>query len=357
MTLMPQKTNLKGMTREEMEEFAASLGEKPFRGRQLFNWIYCRRVCDFFSMTDISIPLKKRLQQAAYVSSLELLERRASDSGDTEKFLFGLEDGNIIESVLMRYDEQGAGRCTVCISSQAGCSQGCAFCASGRAGLVRNLEAGEIVDQVVSIQRLLDGTGQRVHNVVIMGIGEPLLNYDNVVKAIRLINHGDGTAIGMRRLAISTVGIPHLIRKFAGEKFGLRFAVSLHAPDDETRSRIMPVNRRHPIGELVDACRYYQQATGRRITFEYALIEGLNDSMEAAEKLARLLSGIHLIVNLIPLNPVEGFPYRRPGFRHCQAFCARLEELGLNAALRTERGTGIDASCGQLRLRRMEELC
>lgn len=347
------KINLKGMTLEEMEDFLVGLGEKKFRGRQLFGWIYCKGVDDFTKMSDISKKLQSRLAEVSYISRLEVVERSRSETGYTEKFLFKLEDGNAIEAVQMRYNQQSKGRSTVCISSQVGCAQGCLFCASGRHGLVRNLTCGEIVDQVIRMEKVMNEKGERIHNVVIMGIGEPLANYDNTVKAIRLLNHCDGVAIGMRSISVSTVGIPALIRKFAKEKFGLRFAVSLHAPDNKTRSKIMPVNERHPVKELIDACRYYQKMTGKRITFEYMLVEGLNDSLPQAHRLARLLKGLQVLVNLIPLNPVEHFPYRRPSEKRCREFADELVRMGVNAKLRLERGVGIDAACGQLRLRNM----
>ena len=344
---------LTGMTREEMEQFAVDAGEKPFRGRQLFGWVYAKRAESFDPMTDLSINFRTKLLESARIDCLALLDRAKSESGNTEKFLFATIDANLIESVVMYYDEQQEGRCTVCISSQAGCARGCSFCASGRKGLIRSLSAGEIVDQVLIMQRILEKEGRRIHNVVVMGIGEPFDNYDNFIKAVRLMNEPSGMAIGMRRLAVSTVGLPGKIRRFADEKLEMRFAVSLHAPDDATRSKLMPVNRRHPIRELLKACRYYQQVTGNRITIEYILIKGLNDSPQCSEKLGKLLQGLRVMVNLIPLNPVGHFPRQRPSLQRCREFAREVEAFGHKVALRNERGTGIDAACGQLRLSRM----
>lgn len=348
--------DLKGKTQEEMEEFTQSIGESAFRGRQLFKWIYNRGHHDFNNMTDIGKKLKEKLRGVCSVSHLEVVEHSISSDKNTEKFLFKLHDGNFIESVLMRYEEHlGFGRCTVCISSQVGCAQGCKFCASGKHGIVRNLTAAEIVDQVIQIQNNMNVAGERVANVVIMGIGEPLSNYKNVLKAIHLINHCDGVAVGMRHIALSTVGIPPLIRRLAEEKLPLRFAVSLHAPDDEIRNKIMPINQKHPIADLMDACRYYQAITDRRITFEYILIKDLNDSPEHARKLGKLLDGLHAMINLIPLNPVPHFPYEKPSHHRCAAFLREVERYGHKATLRNERGTTIEAACGQLRNKRMED--
>ncbi len=345
--------SLVGMTRDEMEQFAMSCGEKPFRGRQLYSWIYARGAEAFCEMTDLSRDLRDKFQLIVKIDSLVLVERVKSKKGNTDKFLFSTYDGHLIESVAMYYDEQRDGRCTACISSQAGCARGCAFCDSGRLGLARNLTIGEIVNQVVFMQRILRREGRRIHNVVVMGIGEPFDNYENFTGAVRLLNEPNGIAIGMRRLAVSTVGIPQYIRRFAHEGLDMRFAVSLHAPDNETRNRIMPVNRRHPVEELLDACRYYQSITGNRITMEYILIAGVNDSQKQAQALGNLLQGLHVLVNLIPLNPVESFPHRRPSPRQRTRFKEEVEKFGHKAALRNERGVDIAGACGQLRFSRI----
>ncbi|MCD4784702.1 MAG: 23S rRNA (adenine(2503)-C(2))-methyltransferase RlmN [Candidatus Eremiobacteraeota bacterium] len=348
--------NLKGKTQEELDEFAKSIGESAFRGRQLFKWIYHRGESDFDKMTDIGKELKKKLRETSHVSVIKLVDRVTADDKNTEKFLFQLADGNLIESVLMRYEEHlGFGRCTVCISSQVGCAQGCTFCASGKNGLVRSLTVSEIVDQVMQVQSSMNDTAERVTNVVVMGIGEPLANFKNVVKAIGLINHGDGIAIGMRHIAVSTVGIPRMMKKLADEKLSIRFAVSLHAPDNETRSKIIPANRKYPVESIIDASKYYQKVTGRRITFEYMLIDGLNDSLDQAKMLGKLLRGIHAMINLIPLNPVKESPYKRPARNRCYQFAKEVEKFGHKVIFRNERGTSIDAACGQLRNRMTEK--
>jgi len=347
------KINLKGKNLQELEDFTVSIGEKPFRGRQLFKWIYAKGVSDFEKMTDVSKQLRKELAHISRISRLEMSGKAVSRNRDTEKFLFRLDDGNFVETVLMRYEDQKKGRCTVCISSQVGCNLACEFCASGRHGLVRNLKPAEIVDQVIQVENYLKETSEHVHNVVIMGIGEPLLNFENVLKAIELINHGDGVSVSKRRIAVSTAGIPPMIKRLADENLGIKFAVSLHAPDDKTRNKIMPINKKYPIDQLLKACRYYQEVTGKRITFEYAIIEGINDSILQARKLARLLNGIHSMINIIPLNPTEHFPYRCPPDKRCQAFARELEKYGCKVTFRTERGKGIEAACGQLRHRRI----
>lgn len=346
--------DLKGKTLTELEDFAKSIGESAFRGRQLFKWIYNKSESDFSKMTDIGKALREKLRSVSYVSYLKLVEKISSPNRDTEKFVFQLSDGNFIETVLMRYEEHlGFGRCTLCISSQAGCAQGCHFCASGKYGLIRNLETQEIIDQVIQCQNYLNTTDERIANVVVMGIGEPLMNYNNLIKSIHLINHGGGIAIGMRHIAVSTVGIPPLIKKLAQENLHIRFALSLHAPDDETRDKIMPINKKYPISELMEACRYYQEITDRRITFEYMLIEGLNDSKEQARQLGKLLRGIHSMVNLIPHNSIEGSPYKKPSRERCNAFAKELSRFCLKVTFRNERGVNIDAACGQLRNRIM----
>jgi 23S rRNA (adenine2503-C2)-methyltransferase len=342
---------LKGKTFDELKSYMESIGQPSFRGQQLFSWIYAKGETDIENMTDLGKDLREKLINEVSVSSLKLVETLSSPNKNTEKFLWELEDGNLIESVLMRYNEQKTGRCTVCISSQVGCAQKCAFCSSGYNGLIRNLTTGEIVDQVIRMQQNIKNNGEKIHNVVIMGIGEPLANYDNVLQSIRLLNDDRGPAIGMRRIAVSTVGIPPLIKKLADEKLDIRFAVSLHAPDNEIRDKIMPINKKYPIEELLKACKYYQDITGNRITFEYMLVDNLNDFSEHAQKLAKLLKGFHAMINLIPLNPVKHFEYKTPSMKRCENFSKILRYHGFNAPIRNERGTSIKAACGQLRLR------
>jgi len=348
---------LKGKTEEEITEFFTSIGEKPFRGNQLFKWIYNKLENDFSNMTNISKELRNKLKEIAIISELELVKKSISENNNTEKFLFRLSDGNFIESVIMRYDEPlGPGRVTACISTQAGCSQKCAFCASGLKGLVRNLSVMEIVDQIVQLKKIASQYGEMVTNIVIMGIGEPLANYDNLVTAVKIIKHGEGLAIGRKHIAISTSGLVPEIKKLAHENLGCKLAVSLNAYNNEIRTKIMPVNKRYPMAELLEACRYFQDVTDTRITFEYILIKGLNDSIEGARKLGEMIADFYAVVNLIPLNCVEHFPYEPSDFKQSQLFLKEIEKYDIKATLRNERGRSISAACGQLRLRHEQDI-
>jgi 23S rRNA (adenine2503-C2)-methyltransferase len=353
---MENKQDLKGLSLAELESFCASIGEPSFRAVQLMKWIHRKQLTSFSEMTDLGMALREKLGRMAFITGLSLLDVSTSPSKDTVKFLFGLKDGHMIESVLMRYvSNLGPGRVSVCISSQVGCAMGCIFCASGAGGLARNLSAAEIADQVLRIQAYLAPDEERVANVVVMGIGEPLANYDNTLRAIRLLNDSKGLAIGMRHISLSTCGLPEQILRLAGEGLSLRLAVSLHAHEDGLRSRLMPVNRQAPIGRLLSACRKYQELTGRRITFEYALIRGLNDSREDAGKLARLLHGLNSHVNLIPLNRSLSTGLEPTLPSEAEAFRREVENSGIKATLRQERGGDISAACGQLRRHMMEE--
>lgn len=348
---------LKELLPEELEQFFAVLGESKYRVRQLMRWLYINRRWDFEEMTDFSAKLRYRLAQLASVPCLKFADPKQSMQ-DTSKFLFLLPDGNMVESVKMRYLEHlGARRVAVCISSQVGCAMGCQFCASGKAGLVRNLRAWEIVDQALQIQRVLDSSDERVANIVFMGIGEPMHNLDNVVRAIKLLNSGDGFGVGMRHIAVSTCGIVPGIERLAELRYPLKLAISLHASSDEIRSRIMPVNKRWSIEPLLQACRRYQEAVGRRITFEYVMLEGVNDTVEDAVRLVKLLKGIRSLVNLIPWNAVDHPCFKRSSKERIRRFQEKVQELGIRCTLRREKGSDIDAACGQLRLRRMAEDC
>lgn len=356
--LYNNKVNLKDLLPQEMEQFMLDLGQPRYRWLQIWRWIYVRLVSDFEQMTDLSKSLRQKLQEVAVVPSMQLHLHQSSQAQDTDKFLFKMGDGSLVESVKMQYLEtpgSGAGsRLAICISSQVGCAMACSFCASGLAGLQRNLATWEIVDQVVQIQRQVQPLGQRVANVVYMGIGEPFHNYDNVLRSVRIINCGEGLGIGMRHLTISTSGLVPQIRQLAAERLPIRLAISLHATGDELRNQIMPVNRKWPIAELLEACREYQQATERRITFEYVLLEDVNDSLAEAEELGKMLRGLHVLVNLIPWNPVEGASYQRSRPGRIRAFQERVEAHGPKCTVRQEKGADIDAACGQLRLRDME---
>jgi 23S rRNA (adenine2503-C2)-methyltransferase len=356
--LYNNKVNLKDLLPQEMEQFMLDLGQPRYRWLQIWRWIYVRLISDFEQMTDLSKSFRQKLQEVAVVPSMQLHLHQSSQAQDTDKFLFKMGDGSLVESVKMQYLEtpgSGAGsRLAICISSQVGCAMACSFCASGLAGLQRNLATWEIVDQVVQIQRQVQPLGQRVANVVYMGIGEPFHNYDNVLRSVRIINCGEGLGIGMRHLTISTSGLVPQIRQLAAERLPIRLAISLHATGDELRNQIMPVNRKWPIAELLEACREYQQATERRITFEYVLLEDVNDSLAEAEELGKMLRGLHVLVNLIPWNPVEGASYQRSRPGRIRAFQERVEAHGPKCTVRQEKGADIDAACGQLRLRDME---
>ncbi|MCR5662035.1 MAG: 23S rRNA (adenine(2503)-C(2))-methyltransferase RlmN [bacterium] len=354
--LFEGKVNLRDLTLDELKAFFKILGQSSYRAGQLLRWLYVRRARSFEEMTDLSHRLREKLDEIAVLPSLRL-ETPLHSLQDTSKFLFTLPDGNQVESVKMRYLEHlGPGRVAVCLSSQVGCAMGCAFCASCRRGLVRNLSAWEMADQAVQIQRLLDPLDERVANIVFMGIGEPLNNLKELLRAIELLNCGDGFGVGMRHIAVSTCGVVPGILKLAEQQLPLKLAISLHASNDELRSRLMPVNKRWPIAELIDACRQYQAATRRRITFEYVMLDGVNDNLKDADRLVKLLRGIRSLVNLIPWNPVDEIPFQRSSKNRVRAFQERVAEGGIRCTLRREKGSDINAACGQLRLRRMREI-
>ena len=333
------------MTEEEITRVLADMGQPAFRGKQVFTWLH-RGVRSFDEMSNLSKPLRQQLAQAYTISVPTVARKQESRLDGTIKYLWELPDGNCIETVLMQYHHGN----TVCISSQVGCRMGCAFCASTVAGKVRDLTAGEMLDQVLFTQ--LD-SGREISNIVLMGIGEPLDNRDNVLRFLRLVNHPDGLNIGMRHISLSTCGVVPGIDALAEEDLQLTLSVSLHAPDSETRSRIMPVNRAWDVEELFAACHRYFRRTGRRISFEYAMIDGVNDHDWQADLIARKLRGMPGHVNLIPLNDVVESPYKPS--RRIGAFQKRLESHGVTATVRRSLGGDIDASCGQLRRKAMEE--
>jgi 23S rRNA (adenine2503-C2)-methyltransferase len=349
------KVNLKGMNQEELESFFISLGHEPYRGKQMMKWMYQKGDTDFGSMTDFGKPLRELLTEKASISELELVTQKHSREKNTQKYVFALSDGHLIESVIMSYEDHlGPSRMTACISTQVGCAMGCTFCASSLGGLKRSLTAGEIVDQVLQLQKILKTREMRIANVVMMGIGEPLENLANVLKAVKLLVHPDGICVGSRHIAISSCGIPQKIRELAEEPMQVKLAISLHSPDDAVRSRLMPINRKYPLGALVEALHYYHQKTNRRITIEYTLIKGLNDSEKDAIAVTELLKGLSTLINLIPLNAVPEFPYQRTPQPQVERFREWLEAGGIKATIRKERGLDIDAACGQLRRRSME---
>jgi 23S rRNA (adenine2503-C2)-methyltransferase len=349
------KVDLKGMNQEELERFFVDLGHEPYRGKQMMKWMYGKGETDFRSMTDFGKPLRELLPEKAFISELELVTQKHSRERNTQKYVFALRDGHLIESVIMSYDDHlGPSRMTACISTQVGCAMGCTFCASSLGGLKRSLTAGEIIDQVLQLQKILKTREMRIANVVMMGIGEPLENFSNVLKAVKLLVHPDGICVGSRHIAISTCGIPHRIKELAKESTQVKLALSLHSAFDSMRSNLMPINRKYPLGTLMEALRYYQEKTERRITIEYTLMEGINDSEKDARGVIELLQGLSVLINLIPLNAVPEFPYRRTPPSQVERFRAWLEGGGIKATIRKERGLDIDAACGQLRRRSME---
>ena len=337
--------DLKSMTLEELTAWLQEQGEPAFRGKQVFRWFY-RGATSFGEMSDLSKPLRQKLEEQCFLSKPKVARKQVSALDGTIKYLWELADGNCIETVLMRYKHGN----TVCISCQVGCRMGCAFCASTLAGKVRDLTPAEMVDQVLFTQ--ID-SGEPISNIVLMGIGEPLDNYDTVMKFLTLVNHPDGLNIGMRHISLSTCGLVDKIDKLAQRGLQLTLSVSLHAPDDETRSKIMPVNRGIGVERLMDCCRRYFQTTGRRISYEYAMIDGVNDSDQQADRLASLLKGTPGHVNLIPLNDVEESPLKPS--RRVAAFQKRLESQGVTVTVRRKLGGDFDASCGQLRRKAMRE--
>ena len=337
--------DLKSMTLEELTAWLQEQGEPAFRGKQVFRWFY-RGATSFGEMSDLSKPLRQKLEEQCFLSKPKVARKQVSALDGTIKYLWELADGNCIETVLMRYKHGN----TVCISCQVGCRMGCAFCASTLAGKVRDLTPAEMVDQVLFTQ--ID-SGEPISNIVLMGIGEPLDNYDTVMKFLTLVNHPDGLNIGMRHISLSTCGLVDKIDKLAQRGLQLTLSVSLHAPDDETRSKIMPVNRGIGVERLMDCCRRYFQTTGRRISYEYAMSDGVNDSDQQADRLASLLKGTPGHVNLIPLNDVEESPLKPS--RRVAAFQKRLESQGVTVTVRRKLGGDIDASCGQLRRKAMRE--
>lgn len=347
---MSAKREIKSLYRDELAAILAGLGAEGYRCDQLLRWIYRKQAGTFEEMSNLPAGLRRALAGKFELNAVRALARRhATDA--TEKFLFQLQDGALIETVLIPATPgltSSSERHTVCVSTQVGCAYGCKFCASGLEGVKRNLSAAEIVDQVLHVQKLV---GERVNNVVVMGMGEPLANYDNVLRALRILNAPWALGIGARKITVSTVGLAPRIRELAEEPMQVRLAVSLHGATDEVRGRIMPVNRKYPLEQLLSACDYYVNKKGRMMTLEYVLIEGVNDSLEQAHKLGSIARRLHAKVNLIPYNPVEGLAWKRPGRDRCKMFQHTLKSRGVAATLRMEKGTDIEAACGQLRLR------
>jgi 23S rRNA (adenine2503-C2)-methyltransferase len=373
-------TDIKSLTREELEAQFKSWNEPAFRVAQLLDWLYARRATTWDAMSNLPKILREKLRENFSFQNLELARKQGA--GDTtQKFLWKLADGAFIESVLIPANPalygEASDRHTLCISTQVGCAYGCRFCASGLDGWKRNLGVHEIVEQILATERWHEIENSKlkaengepsaishqpsadsriVNNIVVMGMGDPLANYDNLIKALKILNAPWGGGIGARRITISTSGLAPQIRKLAVEPMQFRLAISLHGATDEVRNRIMPVNKKYPLTELTAACEDYQKLKGRMITLEYILIAGINDSLEQTRPLATLAKKLYAKVNLIPYNKVEDLPWVRPAEEVCERFLAALEKLDVTATLRREKGGDIDAACGQLRLKTEREL-
>lgn len=364
---IPGKSSIYDLSRSELEEFVVSAGGAPYRARQLWRALYFEVRESFDDMNTLPAKLREQLNSRFVISPIETVFHVTSNDGSTDKALFKFPDGELIETVLMRYEPDGHRkvRRTVCVSTQAGCALGCTFCATGQQGFRRQLSAGEIVSQVVFMERIAraedeeqisagirsKGERQGVTNVVFMGMGEPLANYENSLAAIRTLNDEQGLHVGARHITVSTVGLVPQIERLSGEDLQINLAVSLHAPDNATRSETMPVNKRYPIEQLIEACKKYIEKTNRRIFFEYVLLHGQNDSEVQADALGQLLRGMLCHVNLIPVNPTTDGPYQRPAREARDAFQQKLREYGVPSTIRMEKGIDIDAGCGQLRAR------
>lgn len=348
--IAPEKPSIYSLELHELKEWVEQKGEKSFRAGQIFDWLYIKRAASFEEMTNLSKELREQLDKEFVMTTLKTLIQQTSSDG-TMKFLFELHDGYSIETVLMRHEYGNS----ICVTTQVGCRIGCTFCASTLGGLKRNLEAGEIVSQVVKVQQALDQTDERVSSVVIMGIGEPFDNFDEMLSFLKIINHDKGLNIGARHITVSTSGIIPKIYQFADEKMQINFAISLHAPNNEIRSRLMPINKAYKLPDLMEAVRYYIDKTGRRISFEYGLFGGVNDQVEHAEELADLIKDLKCHVNLIPVNYVPERDYVRTPKEQIFRFEKTLKDRGINVTIRREQGHDIDAACGQLRAKERKE--
>ena len=335
------QTGISSYTEPQLAELVKEMGQPAFRAKQLFKWLHEKQARSFSAMTDQPKAFLAALEERFFIETLET-ERRQQSKDGTVKYLFRLPDGNCIETVLMRYSYGN----TVCVSTQVGCRMGCRFCASTQAGRVRDLEAGEICSEIYTAQKDI---GERISHIVLMGIGEPLDNFDEVMKFLENITSPEGVNIGMRNISLSTCGLVPKIDQLAEKKLQLTLSVSLHAPNNEIRSGMMPVNDAYPVEVLMQAVRRYQETTGRRVSFEYSMVRGVNDSDACARQLANLIRGMGAHVNLIPINPVDGSPYSATDAANVHRFQQKLESLGVNATVRRRLGSEISAACGQLR--------
>lgn len=338
--------NIKNYNFEDLKEELKEIGEKPFRAEQIFKWLYDEKVQSFDEMTNLSLELREKLKKNYTMCNFNILKKQESKDG-TIKYLFDVLDGNAIETVLMRYHHGNS----ICVSSQIGCKMGCKFCASTGINFIRSLSNGEIIEQIIAVEQ---DTGERISNVVFMGIGEPLDNYDNVVNAIRMINHPKGLNIGARHISISTSGLIPKIYQLAEENIQCTLSISLHATNNKKRSSMMPVNQTYPIEELLQACRDYIAKTNRRISFEYALAKDSNDNLEDAKELVKLLKGMLCHVNLIPINKIENGQFDKSSNENIMQFRDYLNDHGIVATIRRELGSDIEAACGQLRRKNLK---
>lgn len=345
---MMTKTDILSMNLEQLQQLMEQWGEPKFRAKQIFAWLHEKQVTDFTQMTNLSQTFREKLQTETKISALDMVEKLVSKEDGTRKYLFALENGSVIESVLMQYDYGN----TVCVSTQAGCRMGCRFCASTLDGVERSLTAGEMLSQIYQIQKDL---GQRISGVVLMGSGEPLDNYESVLRFIKLLNDPMGQNMGQRHMTLSTCGLIEKMYDLAEEQLQITLAVSLHAPNDEIRKQIMPVAKANPMDKLLQACQAYTDKTKRRLTFEYALMQGVNDSDECARELAHRLRQMLCHVNLIPMNPVKERAYTKTSKAQVQRFSAILQQNGVETTIRRKLGSDIEAACGQLRRRYMQK--
>ena len=337
-------------TIDELGSYFESIGDKKFRATQIFEWLYRFRVNSFEQMTNVPKKALAHLEENFVIDSLNIVRLQKATDG-TRKYLFELSDGKLVETVLMRHHYGNS----ICVSTQVGCNMGCAFCASGELGKVRNLELSEIVLQVLMVQKDLDIENERISNIVVMGTGEPFDNYDNLLRFLSVVNYPKGLEIGARHITVSTCGIVPKIKEFARFPLQINLAISLHASNDEVRSQIMKINRKYKINDIMEAIKEYLSLTNRRVTFEYILIKDVNDSLTHAEELAKLLKDTLCYVNLIPYNEVSTKPFKQTTHEHAEKFFSVLRRKGINATLRMEHGADIDAACGQLRAKVLKE--
>lgn len=342
------KKDIRSYTFEQLNTEMQEIGEKSFRSKQIYSWLHEKLVDSFEEMTNLSKALREKLEQSYEIRKVSMLERQVSALDGTNKFLFELYDGNVVESVLMRYKHGNS----VCISSQVGCRMGCRFCASTLDGLERNLTPSEMLGQIYEIQKI---SGERVSNIVIMGTGEPLDNYENFVTFIHMISDEHGLNISQRNITVSTCGIIPNMKKLAEENFQITLALSLHGSNQEKRKKLMPVANKYELTDVLEACDYYFKKTGRRITFEYSLVHGVNDTEEDAEELIRILKPRNCHLNLIPVNSIKERDFEKPTRQHAEKFKNKLEKNGINVTIRREMGSDIDGACGQLRRRHVNK--